>query len=76
MSNVDIGFVFDTNSTEAAQSRRKTLRVLERRRDLVLSFHDNFPGFGYIRRKRKFGFDWVFASLNDLQPKNIESCPL
>lgn len=69
-TNVNAGTAFDTNATKSAVSRRMVLRSLVDRKQgqsvLTLAFHANFPGLGYVRRRKRFGFDWIQANVGDL----------
>lgn len=71
VANTHISSKFDSNQTMAAMSRRKVLRRLLNSGDLALNFHRIFPGLGYIRRKNKYGFEWVTANIADLQPNPL-----
>lgn len=75
VEDVNTGIIFDTNSTLAVASRRKIFDGLveaeEGQGTLVLGFHEDFPGIGYIRRKEESGFDWVKANVGDLQPNPL-----
>lgn len=69
-TNVNAGTAFDTNSTRSGESRRRILRSLVERKNgesvLTLAFHANFPGLGYVRRRKRYGFDWIQANVGDL----------
>lgn len=75
VEDINTGIIFDTNSSLAVASRRKIFEDLvdteSGQRTLVLAFHEDFPGIGYIRRKGEAGFDWVKANVGDLQPNSL-----
>lgn len=74
-TNVNAGVAFDTNTTRAGVSRRAVLRSLVKRRKgksvLTLAYHANFPGLGYVRRKKRFGFEWIQANVGDLVKTDV-----
>jgi len=51
---------FETDGAQSYFSRTKIMHDLFETRDKVISFHEDFPGIGYII-KTEFGFDWVDA---------------
>lgn len=67
IKNPDINLNFDYDRKKTRNSRRQKLRELSRSRNLVLAYHEGFPGLGYIRKRKPFGFQWVPVSINDLQ---------
>jgi glyoxylase-like metal-dependent hydrolase (beta-lactamase superfamily II) len=54
----DAGIVFDTDSAEAAVTRRKVLDMVVADRMLVSGTHMPFPGFGYVAA-RDGAYAWV-----------------
>lgn len=74
MTYPETGTIFDTNSKQAHLSREKMLTLFAERGDLLVSYHDHFPGLGYIRRTKDRIIEWVPANINDLQPDSIDKC--
>lgn len=60
MDNPDWSFFVETNPAQAFRSRIKTFKRATKRQNLVLSYHEDFPGLGYIV-KSGTNFDWVPA---------------
>lgn len=57
----DWGFSYETDRAQAYKSRIYLLSLAARRNDLVLAYHETFPGLGYVKKSNCAGayFDWV-----------------
>lgn len=58
--NPDWGTAVETNGTTGYETRIKLMEKAVENKDLVLTFHENFPGLGYVIRNGPW-FDWVVA---------------
>lgn len=65
MQNPEWGFSVETNRTEAYRSRIRLFELASSRRDLILSYHEVFPGLGYVKRLGHL-FDWEVAGALEL----------
>lgn len=50
----------DTNPAQAVESRYKLLEKLAEEGDLVVAYHEDFPGLGHVV-KTEDSYDWVVA---------------
>lgn len=50
----------DTNPMQAVESRYRLLESLAEGRDLVVAYHEDFPGLGYVV-KTEDSYDWIPA---------------
>jgi glyoxylase-like metal-dependent hydrolase (beta-lactamase superfamily II) len=57
-SHLDTGFVFDTDSVQAAATRRRVLDMAATDRMLVAATHMPFPGFGHVVRREQ-AYAWT-----------------
>lgn len=60
MQNPEWSFNVETNAVDAYLSRLNLLSLAAKRKDLVLSYHEQFPGLGFIAQSTHL-FDWVPA---------------
>lgn len=60
------GFEFETDRDTAYKSRIKLLSRAAKRKDLVLVYHEKFPGLGRVRKlkSRPDAFEWVPKAAN------------
>lgn len=65
VQNPEWPLFIETDSQTAFESRLRLLRDGTRTRDLILAYHEPFPGLGFVKR---FGssFDWTPASRQKL----------
>lgn len=66
--------MFDTDSLKAQKSREKMINLFADRGDLVVSYHDHFPGLGYIRRNDDGLPEWIPVGINNLQGDTEDVC--
>lgn len=55
----------EANTANAFDSRVRLLKKAARGRDLVLAYHEQFPGLGRVSRKGD-SFDWIPAPIEQL----------
>lgn len=60
----------DTNPEEGLESRLRQLREAANSRDLVLAYHEPFPGLGHVKRVGAF-FDWVAVGAHELASREL-----
>lgn len=73
VQNPDWALFVETDQEEAFRSRVKLLSRLARTRTLTLSYHEQFPGLGYIIERGPF-FDWQTASVYSVNKCMGSSC--
>lgn len=64
--NPEWTFLFETNSEDGVKSRTKILEKSVKRGDLILAYHEEFPGLGYIAKTQN-SFDWIPKPAPSLQ---------
>lgn len=56
--NPDWSFTLETNAEDALISRTEIFEKAAKRKDLVVAYHEAFPGLGYVV-KTQSAFDWI-----------------
>lgn len=64
----------ETNRRQLVRNRRMLLNRLSRRGDLVLSYHETFPGLGFVAHDGNGGFDLITAPIDELDGNRTLQC--
>lgn len=71
----DIGFAFEVDKQQAAQTRKTLYQLISTHGYLVLSYHEIFPGLGYFNTNdANSGARWIVAPIDELQTDITAHC--
>lgn len=65
----------ESNRDQLVRNRRRLLGRLSRHGDLALSYHETFPGLGFVEDDGRGGYDWIVAPIEELYGRHSMQCP-
>lgn len=76
----DVEFALDVNKEQAAETRKTLYPLLAAAGNLVLSYHEIFPGLGFFDEVGHANGDgpsvahWIIAPIDELQSDILAQC--
>lgn len=64
----------ESNRNQLVRNRIKLLKRLADNGNLVLSYHETFPGLGFVEPDGSGGYDWIIAPVDEMDGPNTLQC--